>query len=194
VFDASDIDVSLRQHDEVETARQFGQGLPKGFANETFPSVANDGVADFFGNGKSQPGMRQLIGSGIQNEKMVGNRTPESKDFLELSGTAETEGFGKTVFAHRCYSTEKGVKMVFAFPFQTEPDAVAAVSRHLLMPALFMVSFFNNLSTDCVHLLTNQILLLQYLKIFMFPSPFGPADGCFFLDRCSIPNAVWSAT
>ena len=88
MFDGSDIDISLRQNDEIKSIGQR-RGSSKGFADKPFPSVADDGVADFFGDGKSQSAVRQVVGNCKQNEHIIGNGAPGSKNPLELLTTAK---------------------------------------------------------------------------------------------------------
>jgi len=89
VFDRSDIDISLWQNDEIETSGQHGLGSPKGFTDEPLPTVADDGIADFFGDGNAQSAVRQFVGSGKQDERTIGSGTPGSEYPLELLGVTK---------------------------------------------------------------------------------------------------------
>ena len=97
MLDGSDIGVSLGQNNEIESAGQFGLRCPKGFADLPFPTVADDGVADLFGNGQSQSAVRQTVRSGKQNDCSIGGGVPESEHILKLFGVAQTQKLGETI-------------------------------------------------------------------------------------------------
>ena len=149
MFDGSDIGVALRQNDEVESARQFGAGLPKGFPDKPFPAVADDGIAGSFRNGKSQSAVRKFVGSGKHNDRIIGGGVPGCENLLKLTGTEKTERFGEMA-AHNLQADARNTPILTngRKKYKVFPSYLGFLSSQAATLRLYRVGFLQVILPD----------------------------------------------
>ncbi len=122
----------LRPNHQVHSPRQFQPLFSKGFADKTFPTIANDRIADFAADRKSQPGHISLIPPRPNHQDIICREYIPVVDPIKLRLSPQSNGFRESLVGHDKARLISWVKLTRPIPLlkQTGSSVYSISSTH----------------------------------------------------------------